>query len=195
MASVDMSDTSALLSPHTALTILEAIFRKYDADANHKLDLHELRNLFYDLGFPLTPTEAATLLTAMDLDHDGFVQFNELCTWWRGSEKYRAIPAHIVAARATAAKYFAKYDTDRNGVLDLTELTKLWIDLGAAGIVRGTSAWDAMLSADANRDKTIQMSEFIELVLKNYVVEHIPDHVGTPASTVNVGFFEILEFV
>ncbi|KAH3746022.1 hypothetical protein Pelo_12594 [Pelomyxa schiedti] len=161
------ANTDALLSEHTPVLVIRSIFNKYDTDHNNVLDPLELRKLFYDLGFLLNPTELAHVVEAVDKNHNHVIEFDELAAWWHRADKYKAIPADVLRARKQAATYFAKYDTNQNGVLELAEFRKVWADLLAASAVSETVE-EAIHKLDKNNDGMIQFTEFVELTKNRF---------------------------
>jgi len=63
------------------------VFEKFDTDGSGDIDVHEFQVLAFELGLPLTDSEAADFIKEIDRDGNGTIDFEEFYTWWSSDKK------------------------------------------------------------------------------------------------------------
>jgi Ca2+-binding EF-hand superfamily protein len=65
-------------------TLVRNLFQRFDTDASGLLDPLEFGAMVKQLGFEMTPQEVKDVITGMDEDGNGMVDFKEFLNWYRG---------------------------------------------------------------------------------------------------------------
>ena len=58
------------------------LFDGIDVDGNGSLDSEEMKQLFKDLGLELTQDQVATVMSRIDADGSGEIDFDEFFAWY-----------------------------------------------------------------------------------------------------------------
>ena len=58
---------------------LKPYFHKYDDDNSNSMDVHEIRQLFNDLGESASPSYIHSIIDKYDADRSGDISFDEFC--------------------------------------------------------------------------------------------------------------------
>ena len=58
------------------------LFDSIDADGGGTLDIEEMKQLFKDLGLELTQDQEATVMSRIDTDGSGEIDFDEFFAWY-----------------------------------------------------------------------------------------------------------------
>ena len=58
------------------------LFDSIDADGGGTLDIEEMKQLFKDLGLELTSDQEATVMSRIDTDGSGEIDFDEFFAWY-----------------------------------------------------------------------------------------------------------------
>ena len=58
------------------------LFDGIDVDGNGALDSEEMKQLFKDLGLELTQDQVATVMSRIDADGSGEIDFDEFFAWY-----------------------------------------------------------------------------------------------------------------
>jgi Ca2+-binding EF-hand superfamily protein len=97
--------------------VVKSYFKKYDSDGNDQINIKELNNLCYDLGYVITdPIEIQAVLRKLDKDHSGFVSWTEFYTWYQSHDKFQALASAIEdPILCKAIEMFKSYDKDLSG--------------------------------------------------------------------------------
>lgn len=97
------SPTSGVSAQHKVEKFLRPIFNRYDVDKSGDIDVHELRQLFKDLGVSgkggLDEVEIQAIIQKYDADQNGLISFDEFITVMIGVAKGE----HMYTPRAAAA--------------------------------------------------------------------------------------------
>lgn len=64
------------------LAEVKEIFGHFDKDGNGTFEPNELLKLLRALGEEPTADDLAMALEALDLNHNGHIEFSEFCDWW-----------------------------------------------------------------------------------------------------------------
>jgi len=95
---------------------VQQTFDHLDKNKDEKLDVNELKALLKGIDLPAKEEEAVKLMTELDKNDDGTVDFAEFASWYIGSE--RRIKRDI-------NNLFDKYDKEKNGYLEKNEVIAL----------------------------------------------------------------------
>jgi len=62
---------------------MKLLFQKYDKDGNGVMDAGELGEFIKtDLGYDISDDELQKVLSVLDSDGSGLLEFTEVCKWW-----------------------------------------------------------------------------------------------------------------
>jgi Ca2+-binding EF-hand superfamily protein len=142
--------------------VVKSYFKKYDSDGNDQINIKELNNLCYDLGYVITdPIEIQAVLRKLDKDHSGFVSWTEFYTWYQSHDKFQALASAIEdPILCKAIEMFKSYDKDLSGKISFVEYKSL---CAAMGQINQTDRdyYSGLLKLDANKDGQIDFNEFM----------------------------------
>ena len=155
-------------------SVFDIVAEKYDVDGDGRISESELSAMAYDLGYYLSPAEAARALASLDTDGDGYISQEELRVFWRTDARFAAMRLSDETEKRVYgfASYFRSFDVDDSGSLDSVELGNLHAALiatqGYEAIPRDFSTWRTAL--DSNDDGNVSFNEFVRhLVANKYV--------------------------
>jgi len=118
-------------------TSVREVFARFDQDGDGKLDRSELWRVFKTLDGELRIPEIASLSQELDTGGDGMVSHKEFLSWLRqGSDRAQALTRTIVketgkAREARIQQAFTKYDSTKDGQLNIEELANALKVLGS----------------------------------------------------------------
>ncbi|CAE7737879.1 CML12 [Symbiodinium sp. CCMP2592] len=118
-------------------TSVREVFARFDQDGDGKLDRSELWRVFKTLDGELRIPEIASLSQELDTGGDGMVSHKEFLSWLRqGSDRAHALTRTIVketgkAREARIQQAFTKYDSTKDGQLNIEELANALKVLGS----------------------------------------------------------------
>jgi len=158
--------TPAMVKQHLdELICLHYSFCKADDSGDGLLDKEEIHNLLIE--FDLLPHEEADQTTCMDFfditdkDDDGMINFGEFLRLVRIVRSDQlSKQAHVLMGQ------FQRYDRDRSGVLNITEISALLLELGLQPRCREDQTELKRLLDEIDTDKTgdFEFAEFEILV-------------------------------
>jgi calmodulin len=67
---------------HSERREVQAHFTRADTNRDQRINLAEFRELLRDLGAGMSEDEVTLGFDEVDVDDDGFIDFNEFLTWW-----------------------------------------------------------------------------------------------------------------
>ena len=112
---------------------LKRVFAKMDTNKDSRLSasefargLRELAGVDYDRSHEL----AQQMITAIDKNHDGYIDYRELETAWRNDKVAASLRQMLHRAGKDVRKVFQGMDRSGNGVLSKAEFTKGLDQLG-----------------------------------------------------------------
>ena len=99
---------------------LKELFGNVDKDSSGELDKTEVGWMIQSLGKPVTETELEAVMTSLDHDHSGTVDFAEFQKWWE-EEEY----ASEQDRSKELEDLFSLVDTDGSGEIDWEEFLEM----------------------------------------------------------------------
>jgi len=138
-----------------ALVIYKAFVVADNGDG--ELNFKELKRMCEDLGLPIEDSEEEDL-GKKDKDGTGTLDLDEVMCWWL--QRVGCLPNPAKQQEALARNTFKKFDNDGSGSLDVVEMKKLFIALGAK--FSDKEMEEVMQQLDSSGDGMIDEEEFIE---------------------------------
>ena len=135
----------------------EIKFRKHDRDNNGQLDMQELRNALKDLGLQVDHHHVSRILAQYDADRSQHIEIKEFLELVADVKEWQEVAK-------TAHQVFVRNDRDHNGAIDYGELMMCMKDLHFD--TTNEQIADIMRVYDADRNHTLEILEFLDLVSK-----------------------------
>ncbi|ESW10348.1 hypothetical protein PHAVU_009G201700 [Phaseolus vulgaris] len=132
---------------------LRDIFEKFDTDSDGSLTNMELAALLGSLGLKPSSEQIHVLLTNMDSNGNGFVEFDELV-----DAILHNISAKILLNREMLLGVFKYFDRDGNGFITAAELAGAMAKMGQPLTYRELR--EMITEADTDGDGVISFNEF-----------------------------------
>ncbi|KAL1317834.1 hypothetical protein HN51_070028 [Arachis hypogaea] len=139
---------------------LHDIFNRFDTDSDGSLTHLELAALLRSLGIKPTGDQLHALLTNMDNNGNGYIEFDELV--------HALLPdlnEHVLINQEQLSELFRSFDKDGNGYITAAELASTMAKMGHPLTYRELS--DMMAEADSNGDGVISFNEFAGIMAKS----------------------------
>ncbi|GAB5358842.1 hypothetical protein AAMO2058_000493700 [Amorphochlora amoebiformis] len=151
------------------MSTADIIFRKFDSDNSGSIDCKEFQALCYNLGYMLTETEIKYAVMMLDKDGSGVIESKEFHDWWGGPERWKKLflDDEALRQRTAAANVFRRFDPTGSGNIrncDFEELHRTLLEFK----LTTKTVENCIEDLDTNRDKTIQFSEYIEWLGRQY---------------------------
>jgi len=141
-----------LISGFTTMNLADALMNQLDPTGQGYIDTQSLSSV----SLPNFPN-ASTIIAGWDANKDGQVSRQEVIDGFHAlNAKASADTASSDAAAQDPAALFAKYDTNQDGSLDLSEIT------AAAGSSGATDPSQTLAAWDTNGDGTVSQQEFTD---------------------------------
>ncbi|OWM75841.1 probable calcium-binding protein CML15 [Punica granatum] len=153
---------------------LKDIFRRFDMDSDGSLTQLELAALLRSLGLKPTGDQLHSLLSAVDANSNGKVEFDELVSVLIPDD-LSAAPDDLFIKQEQLLEVFRSFDRDGNGFITAAELAGSMAKMGHPLTYRELS--EMMREADTNGDGVISFSEFATIMARSAV-----DFLGFPSS-------------
>eukprot|EP00746_Dinoflagellata_sp_MGD_P054469 gnl/MRDRNA2_/MRDRNA2_238572_c0_seq1.p1 gnl/MRDRNA2_/MRDRNA2_238572_c0~~gnl/MRDRNA2_/MRDRNA2_238572_c0_seq1.p1 ORF type:complete len:292 (-),score=62.73 gnl/MRDRNA2_/MRDRNA2_238572_c0_seq1:12-887(-) len=96
-SNVDLQSPTHTKLPPEARERLQEVFKTYDKDKSGSIDLTELHDMCNELGAKITKEQAQDLMTELDTDGNGIIDFEEFVNFWcmhPSLGKYRSVKAN-----------------------------------------------------------------------------------------------------
>ncbi|GMH27540.1 hypothetical protein Nepgr_029383 [Nepenthes gracilis] len=139
---------------------LEDIFKRFDMDSDGSLTQLELAALLRSLGLKPSGDQLYALLSNMDSNGNGYVEFDELV---------EAISPHmdsqILVNQDQLLEVFRSFDRDGNGYITASELAGSMAKMGHPLTYKELA--DTMKEADTDGDGVISFHEFASIMAKS----------------------------
>ncbi|CBI27110.3 hypothetical protein AAG906_031768 [Vitis piasezkii] len=142
------------------LTQLKDIFKRFDMDSDGSLTQLELAALLRSLGLKPTGDQLQVLLTNMDANGNGSIEFDELV-----EAILPDLNEQILVNQEQLTEVFRSFDRDGNGYITASELAGSMAKMGSPLSYRELS--DMMREADINGDGVISFNEFATIMAKS----------------------------
>ncbi|MED6149134.1 putative calcium-binding protein cml16 [Stylosanthes scabra] len=139
---------------------LQDIFNRFDTDSDGSLTHLELAALLRSLGIKPTGDQLHDLLTNMDNNGNGYIEFDELV--------HALLPdmnEHVLINQEQLIELFQSFDRDGNGYITIAELASTMAKMGHPLTYPELSAM--MAEADSNGDGVISFDEFAGIMAKS----------------------------
>ncbi len=132
------------------------VFALFDLDVDGTISTHELGTVMRSLGQIPTERELQDMVTSVDSDSNGLIDFPEFLTLMSKKMTETAIEAEIQEA-------FSVFDMDRNGLISASELRHVMTNLGER--LTDKQVDDMIKEADIDGDGHINYQEFVAMMM------------------------------
>ncbi|TKY58521.1 calcium-binding protein CML16 [Spatholobus suberectus] len=139
---------------------LNDIFKRFDMDSDGSLTHLELAALLRSLGIKPTGDEIYALLSNMDENGNGYIEFDELV-----HAIMPDINENVLINQEQLLEVFRSFDRDGNGYITASELAGSMAKMGHPLTYRELASM--MAEADSNGDGVISFNEFATLMAKS----------------------------
>ena len=139
---------------------LRDIFMRFDMDSDGSLTQLELAALLRSLGIKPTGDQLQALLTNMDTNGNGSVEFDELVT-----AILPDMTQEVLMNQEQLLEVFSSFDRDGNGYITAAELAGSMAKMGHPLTYKELS--EMMREADSNGDGVISFNEFSTIMAKS----------------------------
>ncbi|KAL2334201.1 hypothetical protein Fmac_015414 [Flemingia macrophylla] len=139
---------------------LSEIFKRFDMDADGSLTHLELAALLRSLGIKPSGDEIYALLSNMDENGNGYIEFEELV--------HAILPdinESVLVNQEQLLEVFRSFDRDGNGYITASELAGSMAKMGHP--LTYAELASMMAEADSNGDGVISFNEFAALLAKS----------------------------
>ncbi|KAI9072626.1 hypothetical protein K1719_045422 [Acacia pycnantha] len=151
----------ARLQTHDQVEQLREIFKHFDMDADGSITILELAALLRSLGIKPEGDQLHALLSNMDENGNGYIEFDELAKAilpdLQGEE--------IIMNQEQLLEVFRCFDRDGNGYITAAELAGSMAKMGHPLTYQELA--HMMNEADTNRDGSISFSEFANIMARS----------------------------
>ena len=141
---------------------LRDIFSRFDMDSDGSLTLLELAALLRSLGIKPSGDQIHSLLTNMDANGNGFVEFDELVF---AISPTLFTDAAVLVNQQHLLEVFRSFDRDGNGYITLAELAGSMAKMGQPLTYR--ELVEMINEADTDGDGAISFHEFATIMAKS----------------------------
>jgi len=140
---------------------MHGIHKRMDADGDGKVSMAEVLAFSDSTQTQIAEREIVTVMEEMDLDKDGKVSLQELVkdldSW--GGEDVRDDQHEAAMLKELETAKFGAADTDRDGLLDLHELTAMFYPATHEGVLNLTTG-QTLRQKDGDGDGLLSLLEF-----------------------------------
>ncbi|KAE9601882.1 hypothetical protein Lal_00040864 [Lupinus albus] len=142
------------------LNQLKEIFGRFDMDSDGSLTMLELAALLRSLGLKPSGDQVQVLLSNMDSNGNGCVEFDELV-----NAILPDINAQVLVNQEQLLGVFRSFDRDGNGYISAAELAGAMAKMGQPLTYRELT--DMIKEADTNGDGVISFNEFATIMARS----------------------------
>mmetsp|Transcript_60303 Transcript_60303/g.166913 ORF Transcript_60303/g.166913 Transcript_60303/m.166913 type:complete len:155 (+) Transcript_60303:63-527(+) len=132
-------------------------FDLFDTEANGTISIKDLQTLMRALGQNPSDTEYADIVTEVDADSNGTVDFPEFLNLMSRKMRSTDIEEELIVA-------FRVFDKDHNGFINATELRNVMTNIGEK--FSDDEVEDMIRSADIDCDGQINYEEFVKMMAR-----------------------------
>ncbi|MED6195335.1 putative calcium-binding protein cml16 [Stylosanthes scabra] len=144
---------------------LNDIFNRFDMDSDGSLTHLELAALLRSLGIKPSGDELHALLSKMDKNGNGYVEFDELVHALMPHLHNNNKNGNIFINQEQLLDVFRVFDRDGNGFITAAELAGSMAKMGQPLTYRELATM--MAQADSNGDGVISFEEFVSILAKS----------------------------
>jgi len=137
---------------------LKIAFALFDKDHNGRIDIIELQTVLKTLGQNISKEEAEEMMSSVDINHDGEIDFNEFVQLM---ENRMFLPSNTLEYQ-DAFKFF---DKNGDGYIDFNELKDVLLSLGEEFTEQDIQ--DMIDEADTTGNGKVEFGEFIKMMPTN----------------------------
>ncbi|MQL90820.1 hypothetical protein Taro_023430 [Colocasia esculenta] len=141
---------------------MQEIFSRFDMDSDGSLTHLELAALLRSLGLKPSGDQVRALLSDMDANGNGSVEFDELV-----SAIAPVVTERTLVDQEHLMEVFRSFDRDGNGYITAPELARSMAKMGTPLTFQELT--DMMREADADGDGAISFSEFASIMAKSAI--------------------------
>lgn len=134
---------------------ISLMFNKFDANGDGKISLSELSSILNALGSETSPDEVQRIMTEIDTDGDGFIDFDEFNTFYFDGLGKESNDRELHDA-------FDMYDKDKNGKISASELHSVLKSLGEKCSLKDCRKM--ISSVDVDGDGCVNFEEFKKMM-------------------------------
>ena len=153
-----MSDSSA--ESTAFFEPLRDMFQTVDADSSGDVSVTELIDGLTQQGYSLTPSEVEQLVTRMDVNRDGQIDFDEFATCLLDWQEFQDTDRW----KGLVERAFNKLDLNGDGYISLEEIITLLPESFQTKEEKKAAAMSMMREFDASTDGLISWSEFYDML-------------------------------
>jgi len=136
---------------------MKEAFNLFDTDHSGTIDVRELKAAMRALGFEMKKEEVKNMLSDIDKDANGQINFDEFCQMMSGKMSSRDSAEEI-------QKVFQLFDEDKSGFITFKSLKKICQELGEN--LTDTDIQEMIDEADRDNDGKISQDEFFRIMKK-----------------------------
>lgn len=134
---------------------ISLMFNKFDANGDGKISLSELSSILNALGSETSPDEVQRIMTEIDTDGDGFIDFDEFNAFYLSGLGKESNDKELHDA-------FDMYDKDKNGKISASELHSVLKSLGEKCSLKDCRKM--ISSVDVDGDGCVNFEEFKKMM-------------------------------
>jgi len=140
---------------HEEIQAFKDVFAMFDKDSSGTITANELGDIMRSLGQKPTDSELQDMISEVDVDQSGAIDFDEFLKMMSTSVKQSDFAHETRAA-------FAVFDKDNSGTISADELRQVMKSLGEDLTDREID--EMIAEADKDRNGTIDYEEFVQLL-------------------------------
>eukprot|EP01087_Luapelamoeba_hula_P015520 TRINITY_DN464_c0_g1_i1.p1 TRINITY_DN464_c0_g1~~TRINITY_DN464_c0_g1_i1.p1 ORF type:complete len:164 (-),score=38.35 TRINITY_DN464_c0_g1_i1:38-529(-) len=143
------------------------VFNKYDTDKSGSITTKEFKDLAYEMGYFLSPSELDLATSQLDKDGSGSISYEEFRQWWASDNRFAKLQSHDSEQDALYQHLaaFRQADKDHSGSLSRQEFGPVYEKLKAANATR--KPLDACFNdLDTDRSGHVSFNEYTNWLVR-----------------------------